>query len=78
MRHGFLALGVLTLVACRAPQRAGAAGNRSASLPFARPNVLLITIDALRADHLGAYGYRRRTSPHLDALSASGAVFEQA
>jgi arylsulfatase A-like enzyme len=78
MRRGFLALGALTLVACRAPQRAGAAGNQSASQPFARPNVLLITIDALRADHLGVFGYRRRTSPHIDALGASAAVFERA
>jgi arylsulfatase A-like enzyme len=41
-------------------------------------NVLLITIDTLRADHLGAYGYRRRTSPRMDALAASGALFERA
>ncbi len=41
-------------------------------------SILLITIDTLRADHLGAYGYRRPTSKHLDALAARGAVFEQA
>ncbi len=38
-------------------------------------NVLLITIDTLRADHLGAYGYRRDTSPALDALAAQGTLF---
>ena len=41
-------------------------------------NVLLITIDTLRADHLGLYGYRRNTSPEIDRLGARGAVFEQA
>ena len=33
-------------------------------------SVLLITIDTLRADHLGLYGYHRQTSPHLDAYAA--------
>jgi arylsulfatase A-like enzyme len=43
-----------------------------------RPNVLLVTIDSLRADHLGCYGYRRATSRNLDRLAAEGAVFETA
>ena len=42
------------------------------------PNVLLITIDTLRADHLGAYGYSRATSPHLDQLARSGTLFTNA
>jgi len=42
-----------------------------------RPNVVLIVVDTLRADHLGCYGYARPTSPHLDALAARGARFEQ-
>ena len=41
-------------------------------------NVVLISIDTLRADHLGCYGYDRPTSPHLDSLAAEGAVFEDA
>ena len=41
-------------------------------------NVLLITIDTLRADHLGTYGYRHRTSPRIDALARRGVVFDQA
>ncbi len=41
-------------------------------------NVLLITIDTLRADHLAAYGYRRKTSPHMDALAREGTLFDQA
>ena len=41
-------------------------------------SVILISLDTLRADHLGAYGYARPTSPNLDALAASGVVFEMA
>ena len=44
----------------------------------ARPNVLLITVDTLRADRLGAYGYERARTPHIDALAAEGALFEVA
>jgi len=40
------------------------------------PNILLISIDSLRADHLHSYGYPRRTSPNLDALAAEGTSFE--
>lgn len=41
-------------------------------------HVILISIDTLRADHLGLYGYERFTSPNLDALAGEGAVFEDA
>jgi len=41
-------------------------------------NVVLITIDTTRADHLGAYGYPRATSPNLDKLAADGTVFDHA
>ena len=53
---------------------------RAASLPAgarAHWNVLLITIDAVRADHVGAYGYTRHpTTPNIDALARESAVFE--
>nr|HEX4318823.1 sulfatase-like hydrolase/transferase [Kofleriaceae bacterium] len=39
-------------------------------------DVLLITIDTTRADHLGAYGYARPTSPQIDRLAADGVVFD--
>jgi arylsulfatase A-like enzyme len=38
-------------------------------------DVLLITVDALRADHVGAYGYARHTTPNIDALAAGGVRF---
>lgn len=40
--------------------------------------VLLISVDTLRADHLGHYGYRQETSPNLDAFAREGVVFDQA
>ncbi len=41
-----------------------------------RYNLIYIFVDALRADHLGAYGYHRDTSPNLDRLAARSAVFD--
>jgi arylsulfatase A-like enzyme len=41
-------------------------------------NIVLITIDTLRADHVGAYGHARARTPVLDALAAGGAVFDRA
>ncbi len=43
-----------------------------------RPNLLVVTLDTTRADHLGCYGYARPTSPHLDALAAESAVYTRA
>ena len=42
------------------------------------PNVILISIDTLRADHLGSYGYQRDTSPNIDELAEKGVLFENA
>jgi arylsulfatase A-like enzyme len=39
-------------------------------------HIILYVLDALRADHLGCYGYERETSPHIDALAREGVVFE--
>jgi len=41
-------------------------------------NVILITVDALRPDHLGCYGYERNTSPNIDKLAKEGVLFTQA
>ncbi len=43
--------------------------------PAAAPNIILVSIDTLRADHLGAYGYGRATSPRIDRLAADGVRF---
>lgn len=42
-----------------------------------RPNILLLSLDTLRADHLGCYGYGRPTSPFLDGLADGGTLFEK-
>ena len=42
------------------------------------PNVILIVPDALRADHLGCYGYSRPTSPQIDKFAADALIFEKA
>jgi arylsulfatase A-like enzyme len=41
-------------------------------------NLIIINIDSLRADHLGCYGYHRKTSPFIDRLAKQGIVFENA
>ena len=42
------------------------------------PNIVLITIDTVRADHLGSYGYDRQTPPEIDALAQDGVLFYSA
>jgi arylsulfatase A-like enzyme len=44
----------------------------------APPNLLLVVVDTLRADHLGSYGHVRDTSPRIDALASDGVRFERA
>jgi arylsulfatase A-like enzyme len=57
-----LAVACLLAVAACAPERSP-------------PNIVLVVIDALRADHLGVYGYHRDTSPNIDRLATSGTLF---
>jgi arylsulfatase A-like enzyme len=68
-----------------APSAAGAAVARGPALPplpdgphRREADVLVITIDALRADHVGAYGYGRATTPNIDALARDGVRFTRA
>jgi hypothetical protein len=51
-------------------REAGSGGGPAPADP--RPNVLLITVDTLRADYLGSYGFDWPTSPRVDALAAEG------
>ncbi len=41
-----------------------------------RPNIILISIDTLRQDHVGVYGYERNTTPVLDKIASEGVVFK--
>lgn len=45
------------------------------STPKQQPNIVLISIDTVRPDHLGCYGYTRRTSSNIDELSREGVLF---
>jgi len=56
------------------PALAGACLLAGCSRP-SRPNVLWITMDSLRADHLGCYGYDRAHTPHIDGLAEEGVIF---
>lgn len=76
-RQGFvLAAAYLALAACaRAP------GDPLAQLSAGAArghNLLVITLDTTRADHLGSYGYAGAATPHLDRLAVSGLRFEHA
>lgn len=42
-----------------------------------RPNIVLLGIDSLRADHMSSYGYNRLTTPHLDQVAREGTLFER-
>jgi hypothetical protein len=67
---GAVALALATLMAaCR---------GSSPQVPAERPNVLLVTIDTLRADHVGCYGDALASTPVLDALAARGVRFATA
>jgi arylsulfatase len=55
--------------------RSAATGS---SVPTGKPDIILITIDALRADHLGTYGYSRPTSPSIDAFAREAVVVQDA
>lgn len=43
-----------------------------------KPNILLVSIDTLRADHVSSYGYHRKTTPNLDRFAEEGARFNNA
>jgi arylsulfatase A-like enzyme len=65
---GFL-LPVVLLSGCRGAQPAALCRDC---------NILLISMDTLRADHLGCYGYEQQTSPNIDRLAERSVVFERA
>src|ERR1700674_69905 len=56
----------------------GQTSGRKPSPRTSLPDVYLITIDTLRADHVGCYGYKQAETPALDAIAADGVRFTQA
>jgi arylsulfatase A-like enzyme len=73
---GVLLLGLLTIGAARLQEALALQGLPAPTGD--RPNVLLLVIDTLRADHLSGYGYHRATTPCLDRMARHGLLFEQA
>jgi arylsulfatase A-like enzyme/Flp pilus assembly protein TadD len=66
----------LWIAGCWIALLAVAPASRAAGTP--KPNVVFITIDTLRADHLGCYGYKQIRTPNIDALAADSVRFERA
>jgi arylsulfatase A-like enzyme len=60
-----MALGTLALISCSEP-------------PPTHPDLVLIVLDTVRADHLSSYGYGRETAPRFDQLRESATLFERA
>jgi choline-sulfatase len=71
---GLAALVLGVLAACRADPQ----GSPPAKRPAGPPSIVLVSIDTLRADHVGAYGAKTGATPNLDALAAEGVLFENA
>ena len=46
-------------------------------VPERRPNIVLLGVDSLRADHMSCYGYPRLTTPHIDRFAEGGTLFER-
>lgn len=76
-RAAAAAVSALLAVACPGPAGQGPPPPPSPTAASGL-NVLLVTVDTLRADHLGCHGYFRATSPNIDALAAGGTLFEKA
>jgi arylsulfatase A-like enzyme len=80
VRARILSISVLMLAACfflhQTPR--GSPRKSSAGLPPNTPNVILITLDTVRADHLSLYGYERDTTPNLKLLAEEATLYKNA
>jgi len=56
----------------------GCKKSKEPAVPLSRPNVVVITVDTLRADRLGCYGFEAARTPHIDRLAEEGVRVEHA
>ncbi|MCC7542567.1 MAG: flippase-like domain-containing protein [Deltaproteobacteria bacterium] len=76
---GLAVVAAVAAVALRNGEAIGdTAGHRAARAPAGAPNVLLIMVDTVRADHLPPYGYTKGRTPNLDAFARESVRFDQA
>jgi len=66
---------ISVLLLCSLKTIAQSPDTDSANSPR-KPNIILISVDTLRPDHLGCYGYKRKTSPNLDKFASENLLFE--
>ena len=67
-RRSTLSIMIFAVVAC----------SPDAIVPLRSPDVLVISVDCMRADHVGAYGYDRDTTPAIDSIARDGIFFDRA
>lgn len=75
--HAVMTVVIVLLMHCSA----GAGSTKNTVPPPERheyTNVIMISLDILRSDHLGAYGYQKGTSPQIDMLASQSVLFENA
>jgi len=66
------------MAAAASAQPEPVASNTATAKRVSKPDIVLVPLDSVSADHLGAYGYTKATSPNLDALAKQSIVFERA
>ena len=77
-RSYFVYIGLLFAAVLLPGTLHAAAARRPARAAAARPDIILITVDTLRADHVGVYGSSPAATPAIDSLAAGGVVFDRA
>jgi arylsulfatase A-like enzyme len=82
LKPAFIGLSFIVLLLCLSLflRKEGYQNNRNEikNVPIGKPNIILITMDATRPDHLSCYGYERLTTPNLDKFSQEGVIYKNA
>lgn len=76
MKRFLLQFCIITILSFSAGILACRLSRNKAEVPKDGFNIVLITIDTLRADHLSCYGYERKTSPNIDKIAEKGIIFK--